>query len=160
MRLWVMSPRKNRGYPEGTRLLGSGFPPQARPLLKQYKQQAIERPIDYFFAGQVTHERRIRMVAAVHAWKEQDKQTRGEIYASPGFTQGLVPEVYYEKLASAKVAFAPSGPVTPDTFRLFEALEAGCIPIADCRVPSDKTTLTSVTTTGRGSLVKSRPSLS
>jgi hypothetical protein len=36
------------------------------------------------------------------------------------------------------VAFAPSGPVTPDTFRIFEALEAGCIPIADCRVPDDQ----------------------
>ena len=26
MRLWIMSPRKNRNYPEGTRFLGSGFP--------------------------------------------------------------------------------------------------------------------------------------
>jgi hypothetical protein len=138
LRLWVMSPRKNREYPAGTRFLGSGFPPQARPLLKQYKQQAIERPLEYFFAGQVTHRRRFDLVAAERAWREQDKQTRGEIYASPGFTQGLVPEVYYEKLASAKVAFAPSGPVTPDTFRLFEAPEAGCIPIADCRVPDDQ----------------------
>jgi hypothetical protein len=134
MRLWVMSPRKNRKYPAGTRFLGSGLPPQARPLLQRYRQQATDRPIHYIFAGQVTHERRVELVAAVDAWKRHAQQTRGEVYASPGFTQGLVPEIYYEKLASARVAFAPSGPHTPDTFRLFEALEAGMHPY--CRLPS------------------------
>jgi len=78
------------------------------------------------------------MVAAVEAWKEKDKQAYGELYASAGFTEGLVPEVYFEKLASAKAAFASSGPETPDTFRLFEALEAGCVPLADCRVQAGK----------------------
>ena len=34
--------------------------------------------------------------------RSKTQQTRGEIYASPGFTQGLVPEVYYEKLASPR----------------------------------------------------------
>jgi hypothetical protein len=38
----------------------------------------------------------------------------------------------------AAVAFAPSSPETPDAFRLSEALEAGCIPIADCRVLASK----------------------
>jgi hypothetical protein len=38
----------------------------------------------------------------------------------------------------AAVAFAPSSPETPDAFRLSEALEAGCIPIADCRVLAGK----------------------
>jgi len=36
------------------------------------------------------------------------------------------------------VAFAPSSPETPDAFRLSEVLEAGCIPIADCRVLAGK----------------------
>jgi hypothetical protein len=159
LRLWVMSPRKNREYPAGTRFLGSGFPPQARPLLKQYKQQAIERPLEYFFAGQVTHRRRFDVVAAERAWREQDKQTRGEIYASPGFTQGLVPEVYYEKLASAKVAFAPSGPgpriPSGSSRRLRPA--ASRSPIAAC--PMIKKTLTLATITGPGSSAKSHPSL-
>jgi hypothetical protein len=29
----------------------------------------------------------------------------------------------------------PSGPVTPDTFRLWESLEAGCVPIVDATCP-------------------------
>jgi hypothetical protein len=132
-----MLPRKHREYPEGTRFIGTGWPPQARPLLAKYRQQALDRELDYFFAGQITHERRISMVA-VETWKKTDKHIYGELYASAGFTEGLVPEVYYVKLASAKVAFAPSGPETPDTFRLFEALEAGCVPIADCHVQAGK----------------------
>ena len=30
----------------------------------------------------------------------------------------------------------PSGPATPDSFRLWEALEAGCVPIADGYAPA------------------------
>ena len=40
MRLWVMSPRKGRNYPPGTRFLGSGFPPDARKLLKSVGQDS------------------------------------------------------------------------------------------------------------------------
>jgi hypothetical protein len=76
-KLWVMSPRKNREYPEGTRFIGTGFPPQARPLLAKYKQQALDRELDYFFAGQVTHERRIALVTAVKAWNSRIRRSRG-----------------------------------------------------------------------------------
>jgi hypothetical protein len=45
--------------------------------------------------------------------------------------EGLAPEAYAEALSRTRVAPAPSGPVIPDSFRLFEALEAGALPIAD-----------------------------
>lgn len=132
LRLWIMSPRKNRNYPEGTRYLGSGFPPQARPELA--KLDGRERPLDWFFAGQITHERRGQMARAI-----ESKYQKGEggFYPSKGFAQGLPHDEYYRGLGSAKIAFCPSGPATPDTFRLFEALEAGCVPIADCRIHGD-----------------------
>lgn len=132
MRLWIMSPRKNRNYPEGTRFLGTGFPPQARPELA--KLDGRDRPLDHFFAGQITHQRRLEMARAL----QNDYQGSGGFHPSKGFTQGLPHDEYYRGLASAKIAICPSGPVTPDTFRLFEGLEAGCIPMADCRVPSDR----------------------
>jgi hypothetical protein len=38
-------------------------------------------------------------------------------------------------MAVAKIIPCPSGPVTPDTFRLWEALESGCVPIVDASCP-------------------------
>lgn len=135
MRLWVMSPRKHRAYPEGTRFLGTGFPPQARPMIAAGHTADQGKSLDWFFAGQITHERRIKMAEVINNWNEPGM---GGFYPSRGFTEGLPPEQYYRDLARAKVGFAPSGPETPDSFRLFEALEAGCIPIADTRVQQGK----------------------
>ena len=133
--IWVMSPRPDRH--EAYNKLGTGYPPQAREWLPSCKREAQERELDYFFAGQVTHSRRLEMAKAIDdivEFKEYNK-LHGEYHPSVGFTQGLEHSLYYAKLANTKVAFAPSGPETPDSFRLFEALEAGCIPIADTRDP-------------------------
>lgn len=120
IRIWVMSPRKNR-HDKYSRL-GSGYPPQMRELMPK---SAPEKNLDWFFAGQVTHQRRELCLGQL------ERLPNGEAHPSEGFTRGLDPSVYYQKLASAKVAPCPSGPETPDSFRLFEALEAGCVPIAD-----------------------------
>jgi hypothetical protein len=61
----------------------------------------------------------------------------GTFIPTKGFTQGDPHDLYYRQMADAKVAPAPSGPETPDSFRLFEALESGCVPIADTRVPKN-----------------------
>lgn len=133
--IWVMSPRK--GKHDGMNKLGTGYPPQAREWLPKFKKQADERKLDYFFAGQITHERRRAMAQAISTIVEfkHNNKLKGVFLPSKGFTQGEPPERYFELMASSKIAFAPSGPETPDSFRLFEALEAGCIPIADTRDP-------------------------
>ena len=43
---------------------------------------------------------------------------------------------YYQVMTRSKVVLCPSGPVTVDTFRVCEALEAGCIPVVDDRTPN------------------------
>lgn len=129
MKLWVMSPHMDRDYPEGTRFIGSGFPPVAPAEIGKHIGKAIDRPLDWFFSGQITHIRRQQ------CYKVLKRMSGGKVYGTPGFTQGLAPAEYYEYMVSAKVAPAPSGPETPDSFRLFEALEAGCIPIADTQTP-------------------------
>lgn len=126
MRLWVMSPRPGRPAHEAATKLGTGFPPQLHTLMPSV---APDKTSDFFFAGQVTHERRTQCV------EQLEQLDGGECHPSAGFTQGLPPAEYMAGLAAAKVAPCPSGPETPDTFRLFEALEAGCVPIADTRVP-------------------------
>lgn len=139
MRLYVMSPRRQSRY-DNVRFLGTGFAPLAPQMLPTFKDEANNRTTDYFFAGQITHERRTQMAEQIAIMEEFRKVNNlyGDCVYTKGFTEGLRPAEYYRRMAKSKVAFAPSGPETPDTFRLFEALEAGCIPIADTRVSSNK----------------------
>jgi len=79
--------------------------------------------------GQVTHIRRIQCVEQLR------KMPNGYLLENKGFWQGLERSEYYRVLASAKIIPCPSGPTTPDSFRMAEALEAGCLPIVDATCP-------------------------
>ena len=122
-RLWVQTPRKDGDYQP----FGVGYPPHCRPLLGD---ELPEKTVDGFFAGQITHERREDCARVLSRMK------RGRLIGTEGFTQGLPPAEYFTRLKTAKVAPCPSGPLTPDTFRLYEALEAGCIPVVDRVAPT------------------------
>lgn len=136
MKLWVMSahPKKT---PAGARKIGSGFPPQAMEWLPKYKERAITKPLDYFFAGQVTHERRQACAQELETLQEHavNNGLTGGFKFTEGFTQGVPHEEYYDAMASTKTAPCPSGPESPDSFRLYEALEAGAIPVVDAYSP-------------------------
>ncbi len=123
--IYVMSPREDIDRNKYG-VLGTGYPPQ---LHKQFNNTNYpSKETDVFFAGQVTHDRRIEMFNAL----ESDRNTHPSVLlASGGFTQGYEQEDYFNYFKSAKIAPAPSGPQTPDSFRLFEALEIGLVPIAD-----------------------------
>lgn len=108
----------------------NGYPPQIREFKKSYKN----RDINFFFSGQITHERRYAFL------KELNKRNDGVLIPTEGFTQGMPHDEYYEIMQRTIVAPCPSGPETPDTFRLYEALHMGCIPIADYKTPSGKST--------------------
>lgn len=82
---------------------------------------------DFFFAGQITHKRREQCFEALR----KGNNLVGEIHISKGFAEGLEAEEYMEAMATAKAAPCPAGPVSADTFRVYEALESGTIPIAD-----------------------------
>lgn len=128
MRVWQMTPDPAR-VADGVRYFGTGWPPAAAEILPSAIGEAISKPLAWFFSGQVTHARREQCVAQLRL------RSDGELHETEGFTQGLPPHTYYHRLASAKVAPAPSGPESVDSFRLFEALEAGCVPIADGATP-------------------------
>lgn len=125
MAIWVQTPavedRPDWVFPVG-------WPPHLPALL---------RDIDYpdrdgwFFAGQVNNSRRKRCVEVL---RELDNGRRVE---TPGFTQGLPHDEYAAGLTHAKVVPCPSGPETVDTFRVAEALEAGCIPVVDTQTPTE-----------------------
>lgn len=88
-----------------------------------------DKSLDWFLAGQITHDRRLACVEAL------SNIPNGRLVMSQGFTLGISPAEYVHDLAMAKIAPCPSGPRAPDSFRFSEALEAGCVPIADAHAP-------------------------
>lgn len=122
IRWWVQTPRTDREY--NARLIGLGYPPHfnAMESVVPGKQWA-----DVFLSAQKTHPRRVEAFDAT-------KGITGPLVfarATEGFTKGMTEEDYAGCMTGAKVAPAPSGAVSPDSFRLYEALEAHCVPIAD-----------------------------
>jgi hypothetical protein len=102
----------------------NGYPTGVE-VFSKYEKQAAERKLDWFFSGQITHLRRELCFQGIRDCP------RGLFNATRGFTQGFPHEDYYAFMTSAKVIPCPSGAVMPDSFRVAEALEAGCIPVAD-----------------------------
>ena len=98
-----------------------GVPQHLKKLVPEYPL----KPYDLYFSGQITHPRR-QQIAKVLPTLPNALFTLTE-----GFAQGGEPVDYYKALASAKIAPAPSGAATMDTFRFFEAIEMLCLPIAD-----------------------------
>jgi hypothetical protein len=98
-----------------------GVPQHLKKLVPEYPS----KPYDLYFSGQITHPRR-QQIAKVLPTLPNTLFTLTE-----GFAQGGEPVEYYKALASAKIAPAPSGAATMDTFRFFEAIEMLCLPIAD-----------------------------
>jgi hypothetical protein len=90
-----------------------------------------ERIFQLSFAGQVTHDRRRFCFAAAN-----EVPGNKMLFPTKGFGQGIGREDYYRILLQSKYVPCPSGPCTPDSFRFAEALEAGCIPIADDLAPN------------------------
>lgn len=124
-RVWTMTPRP--GVHSGDRFLGEYYPPHARQHIAGCEH--LDRPLDWFWSGQVNHPRRRDLERVLR------RIPGGRQHRTPGFTRGLPPAEYYQQLCSAKIAPCPSGPGTPDSFRLYEALEAGCVPVADGHAP-------------------------
>lgn len=120
-RFWVQTPKMGVDY-QAARLFGVGFPPHLNDL----GSKAPDKAMDVFLSAQRTHQRRQLAFDALG-----DAQPNRCVEATEGFTQGLPPQQYADRMVNTKVAPAPSGAVSPDSFRLYEALEAHCVPIAD-----------------------------
>jgi len=105
----------------------NGWTTKALDLIYEQKKRHLPRKWDWSFYGQVTHSRRVQCVDALQSIPN------GDIVVTPGFSQGVPQEQYFETMVQSKFVPCPAGPCTVDSFRFAEALEAGCIPIADNR---------------------------
>lgn len=128
-KLWVQMPITNR-HNYASRFLICGYPHDAKMHLAHYDALAVDRRLDWSFSGQVQHWRRREAVNAM-------KFTHGNGFCNmtSGFWRGFDRAEYYKLMAESKLAICPAGTCTPDTMRMAEALEAGCLPIVDDMYP-------------------------
>ncbi len=128
---WISTPRKgpHGTMPEGTRFFGEG----PGPVPANGWPSSTNRPIDLSFRGQATHPRRHECVQALRDLRLTRKDLRVEVTATDGFMQGGPRDAYLTDLALSKIVCCPSGPVTADSFRLYEAIECGALPIIERR---------------------------
>lgn len=108
-------------YQMGKNVLPIGYTPQTREVLRDIG--SLPKIRDWFFSGQINHERRGEM-AGVLAGMEN-----GVFNGTDGFAKGMDSWEYYHHIASSHAVICPPGHVSDDSFRLYETLEAGSIPI-------------------------------
>jgi len=119
--IWVMAPVPGR-HDEYNRML-TGYPPKLRQIVKNLSP---EKTKVLFFSGQVTHKRRTEMMKHL-----PENNPDYDINRTSGFTKGFGHQEYYERTVKAKIVPNPAGAYSPDCFRLVEAFECMCVPIAD-----------------------------
>lgn len=102
-----------------------GYTPQTRSELRKNGYQ--KKVFPYFYSGQINHIRR-RQLQEVMVKYDYGRQF---FFPTDGFAKGMTPGGYFEVMSRAVAVPCPPGNVTQDSFRLYEALEAGAVPIAD-----------------------------
>lgn len=90
---------------------------------RKVKNVFSDKPLNWSFAGQVTHEARQSYV------EKLKERSDGYMMLTEGFAQGLSTDKYHLLLSESKTVPSPRGYISPDSFRLYEAIEAGAVPI-------------------------------
>lgn len=127
MRVWMMLPRMNQ-HDDTHFKLPNGYRPTTREVLA--KLPSRPRKFDMFFAGQVNHPRREECVTVLEQYLPVYPDS--VLVKTDGFGKEILPySEYLDLMSQSKLVMCPSGIESPDNFRLYEALEAGCLPVVD-----------------------------
>jgi hypothetical protein len=138
-KIYAQTPKP--GTTHADRYMIEGYHAVTPKYAEQYRH--LDRDLNWFFAGQVTHARREACARAIQAARvpfarKKTTQAGGvefpitSIYIpTQSFGAGVSHDTYYEFMSRAQIVPCPSGPATPDSFRMCEALECGCVPILD-----------------------------
>jgi len=124
--IWQQTPHPNK--PKiADRYFPIGYTPHTRSELKKYDGKL--RPLRYFFSGQITHKRR------KGCYEQLSQMFGGMSNATDGFTEGLPQPEYISYMVNSQTVPCPSGAVIQESFRVWETLEAGCVPLVDDLAP-------------------------
>lgn len=135
MKIWMMLPRMSK-HNDTHFKLPNGYRPTTHEDLKNVGIK--ERIHDYVFIGQNNHERRNQCVDVAKQF--QPLYPSSLIKTTDGFGKEDTPyRDYLDIFAKSKIVLCPSGVESPDSFRVYEALEAGCIPVVDAFSTNFKT---------------------
>lgn len=91
---------------------------------REVPQFESERIYDWCMMGQITDPLRVRIA------EQTRKMNNGYSIETNGFARGLPFEMFCEVLSQSKVSICLPGGHSADSFRLYETLESGAIPIA------------------------------
>jgi len=93
----------------------------------------VDKDLTWSFVGQCNHIQRIECVRELE--KNKDNSF---LVVTKLFNEGIVNKKdYFTYMARSKIIPCPSGIQTADSFRFFEALESGCLPVPDRRCFKD-----------------------
>lgn len=99
------------------------FLPIGYPKKIEVEQEVKKLP--WFFSGQINHKGREDLVSVLR------NLSGGKLIETERFSQGLEYSEYIKWMNLASIVPCPGGRASPDSFRTYEALELGCIPIVD-----------------------------
>lgn len=119
---------------EFDRVIPIGAPPGARDLIEEFFGDDRENAVT--FMGQDTHPRRHELMEVLKGMG-CDPRRYGDIgwCATTGFSQGMPRRDYMFALTNTRIAPCPSGPHSLDSFRLYEAIAAGALPVIEYQTP-------------------------
>jgi len=138
IRFWVQmpDPKHYADMADFGFFFGNGWGAATPELIDEHWPEADHKDILWSFAGQITNTRRKQ---AANGLRKARARVAGRFRPTSGFAQGLPAEMYAQELAHTWIVPCPSGPKSVDTFRVYEALEAGCIPLVDTATPDGET---------------------
>lgn len=126
MSIWKHTPRAELPF-QPDRALPLGWTPgTVEANVNQPKKTE-----DWFFGGQITHGRREQAAQVLRT------MGNGKLVETDHFlaTDVMNHPEYLDHMRRARVIPCPSGPNIPDSFRFYEALESGAVPLADATCP-------------------------
>ncbi len=104
--------------------------------IKDYKINSTqEKKYNWSFIGQVNNPFRQQCVEVLRGLPDGFLQ-EVELFGGNG-ENGMEYQEYLDILCQSKYVICPAGRNTAETFRLYEAMECGAIPITDARSPRD-----------------------
>jgi hypothetical protein len=113
------------GYCAQTGLKSLPNPESKYLMAEQIHKNVLDRKYELFYSGQIAPNR-LEMTQKILSIKDN---FINYVQITNGFGQGLCTKDYFDILNESKIAIVPDGAVVPESFRYFEAFEAGCIVI-------------------------------